>query len=896
MAGVAEFLIFDASSSLYRAFHALPEFFTATGVPTNAALGFTRMLRKLLRERAPTYAAVAWDSPKPRRRDELFPQYKAKRDVTDENLRAQFPYARRIVEAHRLASFEYAGEEADDVIATLAKRAAEAGLDVVIVSTDKDLMQLVGDHIRLLDAQRDRLYGPAEVEARFGVPPTQMLDFRALTGDASDNIPGVRGIGDKGAAQLLTQFGSLDKLIERVDEIQQSRSRKALSQGIESARLSKQLSRLRDDLPLSFELEELRVAAPDTSVLLSLCEELEFRQLLSELGGEMSPEAPSGADRIEVAVDRPAVVDLSELVRELRSAERIGVAMVLAPPLLESPGAAERLELVGLALCSRPQRAAYLDLHELGREQALEALAPLLASPDVSWVGHSLKAFHVALQRLGIPLAGRLADVSVAAYLVDPSDQVDRMEALSAKYLGRSVPADEDVFGKGAKRVVVQSLSSETLASFCAGRAALALELESAIERELGTQAQRALLEELEQPLTRVLAHMEEAGVRVDREALDLLSVELSAQLEKLEVEIHALAGESFNIASTKQLQRILFEKLKLPPSKRTKTGFSTDESVLEELALRFDLPQRILEFRRLSKLKSTYVDALPKLIDPRTGRIHCQFNQTVAATGRLSSSNPNLQNIPIRTPQGQRIREAFIPREGYLLLAADYSQIELRILAHLSEDPALVEAFQRGEDIHQDTAARVFGISLADVTAEQRAAMKAVNFGILYGSSAFGLARQLGVSQSVAAGHIDAYFSRYPQVRSFLDATIERARELGYAETLAGRRRYLPDLHAKNRARRAAAERMATNSVIQGTAADLIKQAMVRLDVELRRDLGDAVALILQVHDELVFEVTPEQLEVVARQVADRMQNVAELRVPLIVHLGHGGSWREAH
>jgi len=897
---VAELLIVDASSSLYRAFHALPEFQTAQGVPTNACLGFTRMLQKLLRERKPAYVAVAWDSPKPRRRDEIFPEYKAKRDVTDDSLRAQFPYARRIVQAYRLASFEFAGEEADDVIASLAERAREAGLDVVIVSSDKDLMQLVTDDVHLLDAQREILYGPREVEARFGVPPERMLDFRSLTGDASDNIPGVRGIGDKGAAQLLSEFGSLDALIENLDSIQQTRSRNALENGVEAARLSRELSRLRRDLPLDFELDTLALHEPDLEHLVPLFEELEFRQLLSELGPnqvEAARSKPAAAAEVDVSIERLDIASLEPLAARLATADRVGVAAVLAPPVLSSPGEPERPELVGVALCFEVARAHFVPLAALGRERVLDALRPAFARSELEWCGEQLKALHVSLRREGIAWAGRLADVSVAAYLVDPSDQVDRFEALCASYLGRTVPAEEDVFGKGAKRIAAQSVSLDALEGFCGARAALAFELGPAIEAKLSTDAQKRLLHELEQPLTQVLARMEEAGVRVDRPGLERLSLELGKQLTQLERQIHELAGEVFNIASTKQLQRILFEKLKLPPSKKTKTGFSTDESVLEELSLRYEVPARILEFRRISKLKSTYVDALPRLIDSRTGRIHGQFNQTVAATGRLSSSNPNLQNIPIRTAQGQRIREAFIPRDGQLLLSADYSQIELRILAHLSEDPTLIEAFQRGEDIHRDTASRVFEIPLSEVSHEQRAAMKAVNFGILYGSSAFGLARQLGISQTAAAAHIDAYFARYPRVRSFLDQTIERARECGYTETLAGRRRYLPDLHAKNRVRRAAAERMATNSAIQGTAADLIKLAMVALDRDFCEEhQGQGVTLILQVHDELVFEVPPQRLDEVGERVATRMQEVAQLRVPLTVHLGSGSSWRAAH
>jgi len=887
---VAELLIVDASSSLFRAFHALPELQTASGVPSHATLGFTNMLQKTLRERKPRYVAIAWDSSGPRRRDALFAEYKAKRDATPETLRAQIPYVRRVVSAYRLASFEQPGEEADDVIATLVRLGVAQGLDVAIVSTDKDLMQLVGPHVRLLDTMRNREYGPDEVRERFGVGPDQMLDFRALTGDPSDNIPGVRGIGEKGAAQLLEQFGTLDAALERVDEISATRSRNALAQGADAAHLSRDLARLREDLPLELDLDALRLGDPDREALAELFQELEFRRLLDELGDVPGRTEPPPAAALVEVVSVASREALDALAARLVSADCVGVACAL------EPADGMRGDWVGLGLATEPGRAHVASIAALGAEAVLETLAPVFEAPSITWRGPSLKALSLALSRAGIALRGVLAEPAVAAYLVDASQQIDRIEVLAEAYLGRRVPADDDVLGKGAKRRAASELPASDLADFLGGRAALALELVPAIAGRLESEGQRALWSELEQPLTHVLARMEGVGVRVDEDALGALSRELARDLERLEAEIHREAGEPFNIASTKQLQHVLFEKLKLPPSKKTKTGFSTDESVLEELSLRYPLPRLVLDYRRLAKLKSTYVDALPRLVHPETGRIHCQFNQTVAATGRLSSSNPNLQNIPIRTPQGQRIRETFIPAEGFVLLSADYSQIELRILAHLSEDPSLIETFQQGGDVHVDTAARVFGIAREAVTPDQRDRMKAVNFGILYGSSAFGLARQLGIAQSAAAEHIRAYFERYPRVRSFLDATIERARERGYAETLDGRRRYLPDLSSRNRVRRAAAERMATNSVIQGTAADLIKRAMVELDRDLHGAQGLPAELILQVHDELVFEARPECLAQLRQKVAEAMENVAELRVPLMVHLGEGATWLAAH
>jgi DNA polymerase I len=890
MPEMATLLLVDASNSIYRAFFAIPPLRTASGIPTNAALGFTTMLQKVLREEKPELAAIVWDSPTPKRRSAIYPEYKAHRDSMAEDLRSQMPLIRRIVQAYRIASIEHEGEEADDVIATLTRWAMGEGLHVSIVSTDRDLMQLVSSRVTVLDTMRERRFGPAEVEERYGVKPEQMLDYRAITGDSSDNIPGVKGIGEKGAAQLLATFGSLDAALARLPEVKQARQREALERGREAALLSRELSRLDETLPIPIEREALELRAPDAEALAAIFRELEFKNLLAELGAPpaaaMAPSVESTPADVQVIDDADA---LASFVERARAVERVGLELVL------EPDDAMRGEILGIAFALDPVSARFVDLRKIGAE-GLERLAPLLQRTSAIWTGHDLKSAAVALARRGLPLGGRLADVCVAAYLVDPEQAVERPETLAKSHLLRDRSSLDDVFGKGAKRVAFSLRPIADVASFFGALAAISLELDAAIVDKLTSEPQRALLADVERPMTQVLARMELAGVRIDERALETLSVEITRDLAQLEEEIYRAADGRFNIGSTKQLQQVLFEKLKLPPSKRTKTGFSTDESVLEELALRFDLPRFVLEHRKLMKLKGTYVDALPRLVNPETGRIHCQFNQTVAATGRLSASNPNLQNIPVRTGLGQRIREAFVPAEDRVLVSADYSQIELRILAHFSEDVALLEAFARGADIHRETAAQVFGIAPEAVTSEQRASMKAVNFGIVYGSSAFGLARTLGIAQSAAAEYIRAYFARYPGVRAFLEVAIAGARERGYVETLDGRRRYLPDLLSRNRVRRAAAERVATNSAIQGTAADLIKRAMVQLDADLARPGAPRARMILQVHDELLFEVAPDDLEAFREHVRTRMQSVAQLRVPLLVEVGSGSSWRSAH
>jgi DNA polymerase-1 len=884
-------VLVDGTNCLYRAFFGIPGLRAPDGSPTNAAYGFVNMLRKILREEDPDTLVVVFDARGETFRHRIFGEYKANRDAQPEDLSTQLPIVRELIDAYRLPVVEVADFEADDVIATLVAR-APADARISIVSTDKDLMQLVDDRVSLLDGIKDRRYGPAEVEARFGVPPDRILDVRALVGDPSDNIPGVKGIGEKGAAQLIGEWGDLETLIQHREEIASKRARSALSSQLEQARLSKHLATLCAEVPLPVSFAELRRGEPDRDALRALFERLGFTRLLEDLQqeGEAAPARAEGAP-VAVQVVR-GEEELEALMEELSRLPRISMLGVAGEggPLAGEP--------VGVAVALGPARAGYLPLAGLPGLLAAEValkLEPLLGpSGSVAWVGSDVKHTQLLFAEQGCELVAPEFDVEIAGHLLDPGGG-RTLAALAARYLGLSLRSWEDLAGRGAKAKPASEIPVEEVAAWAASEVCAIHALVEPLVKRLQEDELTGLFEEVELPLTRVLARMERAGVRIDEAKLGELSAEYQEQLERIVAEIHDLAGEPFLVSSPKQLQQILFEKLKLPVIKKTKTGYSTDEEVLERLALQHALPERVLDYRRLAKLKNTYVDALPPLVNPRSGRLHPTFNQLGAATGRLSAANPNVQNIPIRTAEGVRIREAFVAAEGQRLLSADYSQIELRIVAHYSEDESLIDAFRRGEDIHRRTAATVAGIAPEDVTADQRSRAKAVNFGIIYGSSAFGLARQLGIAAGEAQEAIEAYFDRYRGVRRFLDRTVEEARERGWVKTLLGRRRYLPDLASRNRVLRNAAERMAVNTVVQGTAADLIKKAMVEIDAAIEAQ-GLRARMILQVHDELVFEVPESELQSLEAMVRARMESVLRLRVPLVVDVGVGASWREAH
>jgi DNA polymerase I len=882
-------VLVDGTNCVYRAFFApMTDLRTSDGTPTKAVLVFTNMLLKTLREEKPDYCAVVFDARGKTFRHEVFSEYKAGRDAQPEDLALQFPLAREIVDALSLPILERAGVEADDLIATLVRR-APADARVSIVSTDRDLMQLVDARVQLLDGIRDRRYGPAEVEARFGVPPAQVLDLRALVGDTSDNIPGVKGIGEKGAAQLIRQYGDLENLIAHVGEIAGKRPREALLAQADRARLSKQLATLRDDVPLAGSFEDYRCRAADRERLREIYKRLEFVRLVESLDAE-SP-APPPAPRAPLADFEVEVV--STPAERAALAARIATLPSVAVVEVDDGGSVVGARMLGLAVAIAPDRAAWLSFEDDGAEALAQALAPVLAG-DVAWIGANAKRVQAMFAELGLALPAPWFDVELAGQLLDATG-AQGVPALAAQLLGRAVPTWEELAGRGAKAVGAREVPVTPLLRWAAEHALAVAALRAPLAERLEGLGLASLYEEVELPLTGVLAEMERAGARIDEGVLATLSRDYTGQLGSIEKQIYAMAGHEFLISSPKQLQDVLFEKLKLPVIRKTKTGYSTDEGVLEQLAAKHELPERILAHRRLAKLVNTYVEALPRLVDPRTGRVHPTYNQLGAATGRLSATNPNVQNIPIRTPEGVRIREAFVPAEGCVLLSADYSQVELRLLAHFSGDESLREAFRRGDDIHRQTAAEVWGAESTEVSADQRARAKAINFGIIYGLSSFGLANQLGIATAEAQETIQTYFARYPGVRRFIDETIESARRDGAVRTLLGRRRALPDLNSRNRSLRQAAERMAVNTVVQGTAADLIKRAMIAVAADLR-SAGSRARMILQVHDELVLEVPDAEVAQVSERIREVMEGVLPLSVPLRVDVGIGRNWREAH
>ena len=888
-------LLIDAANALYRAFFALPPLRNAAGQPTGAVLGIANMLRKAIREENPDGVAVVMDPPGGSFRKELFKAYKANRDAQPEDLSSQIPLMHELIAAWRLPVLQVENFEADDVIATLVREAAD-DCEVVIVSTDKDLMQLVTDRVVLLDTMKDKRVGPAEVEARFGVTPDKLLDVRALVGDPSDNIPGVKGIGEKGAAKLILEWGSLEALLENAGEIKAKKAREGLQTQAAEARLSKELATLRTDVPLDRGPDDLDLPEPDTEVLRELYTRLEFTRLLEDLeGGKAKAATPAAPIAVETVTSKKA---LAASVKGLGKARELSIVNVGDP---EQGGLVP--EPVGLAVAGSEERAFYwaighgdlLDRPEIAWEDLVDAIGTLFAgAKPPRWVAQNTKRIQTLFGEAGVELPLPAFDVGLAAFLVDPAAQRGT-SVLTTQWLGRDHGSWEDLAGRGAKATPASELSAEVAGKWAGEEACALLGLEPKISARHESDGTAELYRDIELPLTRVLSGVERTGIRIDEAKLEELSKEYEQELTRIEARIYDLAGETFTINSPKQLQVILFDKLGLPAVKKTKTGYSTDESVLETLAAQHDLPAEILAWRRLAKLKSTYIDALPQLVNPATGRIHPTFNQIGAATGRMSSTHPNVQNIPIRTPEGIRIREAFIPADGNVLLSADYSQVELRIMAHYSQDASLIDAFAKGEDVHRRTAADVNGLDPEDVDDDLRAAAKAINFGIIYGSSAFGIANQLGIPQSEAQATIDRYFERYAGVERFLAETKAHAKEVGYVATLLGRRRYLPDLSSRNRGLRQAAERMAVNTVIQGTAADLIKKAMVEVDQALA-DESVPARMILQVHDELVFEVPPSAKEAAAAIVRDRMENVYVLDVPLRVEVGSGPDWRSAH
>jgi DNA polymerase-1 len=883
-----KFVLVDGSNYLFRAFYAIRELSNSKGFPTNAIYGFTTMLMKLLRDQEPDYIAVAFDVKGPTFRHDAYDAYKATRKATPDTLIPQIPFVKEIVRGFSIPVLEQQGIEADDIIGTIARRQAEAGMAVVIVSGDKDMMQLVSDEIRMVDTMKEKSYDIAAVKERFGVGPEQVVEILALMGDASDNIPGVPGIGPKGAERLIEQFGSVAEILAHPEQIHSAKTREAILQNADQARMSRELAQIRTDAAFEFDLEACRRREPDRELLMSLFREFEFSSLLQEL--KSRGEESAGDYRICRTPE-----ELAALATRLREGRGFSLEPVLSSPEAMSAS------LIGLAVSPAPGEGFYIPIaHEDGAPRlstgtALTLLSPFLADPAIPKHGHDLKTALIVLSQCGLPFRGLGCDTMVASYLLNPAKHSFELADTVLDHLGRRTPSVKELVGSGAKAVSFASISVEKAADYAGRRADAVMSLAVDLTGKIAAAGMTELLDGVEMPLVAVLAAMEQKGVLLDRPLLRSMSLEIEQLLALSEEKIHRLAGEKFNISSPKQLQVVLFEKLGLPRGRKTKEGYSTDVDVLTALAQGHELPAEILAYRGMAKLKSTYIDALPELVHPRTGRVHTTYNQTVAATGRLSSSNPNLQNIPIRTLEGKRIRQAFIAPQGWEIVSADYSQIELRVLAHLSQDEALIEAFATGEDIHSRTASDLFGVFPEMVNPDMRRQAKVINFGVLYGMSAFGLAKELGITQKLSQAYIDGYFQKFAKVREYLDGLLVQARQEGYVTTLLNRRRYLPEINSPQAPVRQFAERMAINAPIQGTAADLIKVAMVRISRRLAEERLSA-AMIMQVHDELVFESPVSEREVLMALIRGEMEGVLKLDVPLRVEIAAGRNWDEAH
>ncbi len=896
---MTDLVLIDGSSYLYRAFHALPPLTNSQGEPTGALHGVLTMIQKLLREEQPAHVAVVFDAPGKTFRDELYAEYKANRPPMPDDLRSQVQPILDAVAAMGLPLLRVEGVEADDVIGTLCKQAANNGLTVLVSTGDKDLAQLVNDKVTLINTMNDSRMDRDGVKAKFDVYPEQIVDYLALVGDTSDNIPGVPMVGAKTAAKWLNQYASADSIVENSEEIK-GKVGDSLRNSVEQLRLSQDLATIRSDLDLGIGISDLSPAVPDTARLRELYGHFELRSLLGQLDEEN--EQPARAVENSDETDYETVLTWDAFDRWF---EKINHAELTAFDTETTSINYMQAEIVGLSLAVVANEAAYIPLahdypgapDQLPRDEVLQRLRNWLQDDSKKKVGHHLKYDAHILARYDIALRGMQFDSMLESYVLNSVATRHDMDSVARHYLGRETIHYEDVAGKGVKQLTFNQIDLATAAPYAAEDADITLQLHQTLWKQLGQHAAlRRVYEEIEQPLVPILLEMEETGVLVDRQMLNTQSGELARKMIELEARAHDLAGGPFNLSSPKQLQEILFEQLELPIIRKTPKGQpSTAEDVLIELAGDYELPAVIIDFRSVSKLKSTYTDKLPLQIAASTGRIHTSYHQAVAATGRLSSTDPNLQNIPIRTPEGRRIRQAFIAPEGQVLLAADYSQIELRIMAHLSADPGLMNAFADEQDVHRATAAEVFGLSPTDVSDDQRRSAKAINFGLMYGMSAFGLAKQLGITRGEAQEYVDLYFDRYPGVKTYMDDIREKASADGFVETVYGRRLYLPEINARNANRRQYAERTAINAPMQGTAADIIKKAMISVQQWLH-DEQPGARMIMQVHDELVFEVDENKVDGVRDRVIAIMSDAATLCVPLKVDAGIGKNWDEAH
>lgn len=932
MAQIAEnpLILVDGSSYLYRAYHAFPPLTNSAGEPTGAMYGVLNMLRSLLLQYQPSHVAVVFDAKGKTFRDDLFAEYKSHRPPMPDDLRAQIEPLHSMVKAMGLPLLVTPGVEADDVIGTLALEAEKAGHAVLISTGDKDMAQLVTPNVTLINTMNNTILGPQEVCDKYGIPPELIIDFLALMGDSSDNIPGVPGVGEKTAQALLQGIGGLDALYGNLENIATLSFRGAktmaakLEQNKEVAYLSYKLATIKTDVELDLTCADLTVSEPDVDTLQQLFKQYEFKRWLADVEAGVWLENKKGAGAKAAGVAKPAAaVEAPKALAEAKLSQdgyvtildeatftdwlaRLKKADVFAFDTETDGLDTLTANLIGLSFAVAPGEAAYLPVAhdyldapaQLDRAYVLEALKPLLEDEKALKVGQNLKFDMSLLARYGIEMRGIAYDTMLESYVLDSVGGRHDMDSLADRYLGHKTITFEEIAGKGKNQLTFNQIALEQAAPYAAEDADVTLQLHLVMWPQLKQSAELlTVFNEIEMPLLPVLSHIERTGVLIDPAILSAHSQELAKRLAELEAQAHELAEEPFNLASTKQLQAILYEKQKLPVLKKTPGGApSTNEEVLAELALDYPLPKVILEYRGLAKLKTTYTDKLPLMINPVSGRVHTSYHQAVTATGRLSSSDPNLQNIPVRNEEGRRIRQAFIAPEGYRIVAADYSQIELRIMAHLSQDEGLLKAFAEGKDIHRATASEVFGVPLDKVTGEQRRSAKAINFGLIYGMSAFGLARQLGIPRGEAQRYMDLYFERYPGVLDYMERTRQQASEQGYVSTLDGRRLYLPDVRSSNAMRRKAAERAAINAPMQGTAADIIKRAMIEVDAWLQGQEKPLVRAIMQVHDELVFEVHESVIEEASQRIRQLMEGSMALAVPLKVDVGVGMNWDEAH
>lgn len=928
------FILVDGSSYLFRAFHGLPPLTNSKGQDTGAIYGVVNMLKSLIKQYNPTHMAVIFDAKGKTFRDDIYKEYKANRPPMPEELRSQIEPLHAIIRAMGLPVIVESGVEADDVIGTLANHATAKGIDTLISTGDKDMAQLVNEHVTLINTMTNQLMDVDGVNAKFGIPPELVIDFLALKGDKVDNIPGVPGVGDKSAQALLNGIGGIESIYQNLDKIADlsfrgSKTMAAKMQEYEEqARLSYTLATISIDLDLEYDVETLTPQQADNEQLRDLFAEYEFKRWHSEVSalisgdkvgesvsdasGSASSNTQSNASENNLDTSHSVEINKSQyetVLDETRFNE--WVALLEKAELFAFDTETTSLnymdaELVGVSFCIEPGKAAYVPVahdypdapNQLSRDMVLNALKPILESHDSIKVGQHIKYDKNVLANYDITLNGIGFDTMLESYVLNSTAQRHDMDSLALAYLGHKTIHFEEIAGKGAKQLTFNQIPLEEAGPYAAEDADITLRLHQSIWEKLsGIDELKRLLIDIEIPLACVLSRMEQQGVLIDSQKLRQQSQDLATRIAELEKEVHEEAGEPFNLGSTKQLQHILFDKMSLPVIKKTPKGApSTSEDVLQELALEYPLPQKIMEYRGLTKLKNTYTDKLPKMINHRTGRVHTSYHQAVTATGRLSSTDPNLQNIPIRNEEGRRVRQAFVPRDGNKIVAADYSQIELRIMAHLSGDKGLLDAFAHGKDIHKATAAEVFSVPLNDVTTEQRRSAKAINFGLIYGMSAFGLSKQLNIPRNEAQKYMDLYFERYPGVLEYMDSTREGAKEKGYVETVFGRRLYLPDIKASNGARRKGAERAAINAPMQGTAADIIKMAMIKVDDWIAKNASEDVTMMMQVHDELVFEIKEEKVDEHVATITALMENAATLNVPLVVEAGVGENWDEAH